>query len=372
MKLSIYQMESPVKISLKILLFIMLVVALAVISGCSAKQAGGGFTPPPMPVEVAEVRPSVVTDRFEAVGTIEAVEAITVVSEIDALVRELPFREGAAIRKGEVIAQLDDTQLQAELSRAQALLDQKKASYERVKGLTEQGAVAPQEYDDAVAAFKVAEAELAMIQARLDKTRIVAPFDGVAGARRVSPGAFVRPGNAITDLAKLDELKVTFTAPERYYPELKRGAVVAVSTTAYPDYALNGTIEVIEPVVDQATRSARIIAHVRNPSLKFRPGMSANVSVVLSERDQALVVPDEAVFAEGEQNLVFVVKADSTVTRTAVSLGSRQRKTVEILGGLESGMTVVRAGHQKLFEGAKVAPIAQAGAASDAVTGGLH
>jgi membrane fusion protein (multidrug efflux system) len=342
------------------------------LSSCSNNQAGSGYAPPPTPVEVAEVRPSLVTDRFDAVGTIEAVDAITVVSEIDALVRELPFREGAAIRKGELIAQLDDTQLQAELTRAQALLDQKKVTYNRVKGLADQAAISPQEFDDAAAILKVAQADLAMIEARLSKTRIVAPFDGVVGARRVSPGAFVRPGTAITDLAQLAELKVTFAAPERYFPELKRGAVVAVSTTAYPDFALNGTIEVVEPVVDQATRSARIIARVQNPDFKFRPGMSANISVVLSERDQALVVPDEAVFAEGDQNLVFVVKADSTVTRTAVNLGSRQRQTVEVLSGLESGMTVVRAGHQKLFEGAKVMPIAQVETASVATTGGLR
>lgn len=342
------------------------------LGGCAAQHAAGGFAPPPMPVEVAQVQPSVVTDRLDAVGTIDAVDAITVVSEIDALVRDLPFREGSAIRKGDLIAQLDDTQLQAELSRAKAVLEQKKVSYDRIKGLADQGAVSPQDYDDAAAALKVAEAETAMIEARLDKTKIVAPFDGVVGARRVSPGAFVRAGTAITDLAQLDELKVTFAAPERYYSELKPGAQVAVSTTAYPDYSLNGTIEVVEPVVDEATRSARIIAHVKNPGYKFRPGMSANVSVVLNERDKALVVPDEAVFAEGDQNLVFVVKPDSTVTRTNVNLGARQRQTVEITSGLKDGMTVVCAGHQKLFEGAKVVPISQAGVASTGVSGGLR
>ncbi|MEW6050603.1 MAG: efflux RND transporter periplasmic adaptor subunit [Candidatus Zixiibacteriota bacterium] len=328
-----------------------------IVDGCSNNQAAGGFTPPPMPVEAVKVEAGTVTDRFEAVGTIEAHDAITVVSEIDALVRDLPFREGAPIQKGELIAQLDDSQLQAELSRAEAVRDQKKVTYDRIKSLADSGAVAAQEFDNAAAAFKVAEAELAMIQARLQKTRITAPFNGVIGARRVSPGAFVRAGTAITDLARLDELKVTFTAPERYYPELKRGASVTVSTTAYPDFELNGTIEVIEPVVDEATRSARIIAHVRNPELKFRPGMSANVAAVLSKRDNAVLIPDEAVFAEGNQNLVFVIKPDSTVTRTAITLGSRQPETVEVLSGLEPGMTVVRAGHQKLFEGAKVMPM---------------
>lgn len=328
-----------------------------VLAGCSGRQMAGEFTPPPMPVEVANVSAGVVTDRFDAVGTVEAIDAITVVSEIDAAVKDLPFHEGAAIRQGDLIAQLDDVQLQAELARAEAIYFQRKVTYDRTKGLADEGAVAPQDYDNAEAALKVAEAEVAIIRARLDKTRIVAPFSGVVGARRVSPGAFLRAGTAITDLAQLDELKVTFAAPERFYSELKRGAPVTVSTPAYPEYTLTGTIEVIEPVIDQSTRSARIIAHVPNTALKFRPGMSANVSVVLNERDKAITVPDEAVFAEGEQTLVFVVKSDSTVTRTPVTLGSRQRRTVEVLSGLEAGMSVVRAGHQKLFEGARVMPI---------------
>jgi membrane fusion protein, multidrug efflux system len=335
-------------------------LSLLAVAGCSKNQASGGFTPPPMPVEAAEVVSGSVVDRFEAVGTIDAINSITVASEIDALVRDLPFQEGAPIRKGDVIAQLDDSQLRAQLARAEAIRDQKKATYDRVKPLVEKGGATPQENDDAMAALKVAEADIAVIQAQLAKTRIVAPFSGLVGARRVSPGALVRAGTAITTLAQLDELKISFTAPERYYPLLKRGAKVAISTTAYPGYALDGKIEVIEPVVDQATRSARVIAHVDNPELKFRPGMSASVSAVLAERDSALMVPDEAVFGEGNQNLVFVIKADSTVVRTAVQLGTRQRETVEVVGGLEAGQKVVRAGHQKLFDGAKVMPIPSA------------
>lgn len=347
-------------------------MALA-LAGCSGNQAQVAFKMPPTPVEAVQVQSGKVTDRFESVGTIDAINQVTVVSEIDARVTELPFTEGAPIEKGGLIAQLDDSQLQAQLNRAQAIRDQKQASYDRIKSLADQGAVPPQEYDDASAALKVAEAELEMIKAQLAKTRIVAPFSGVTGARRVSPGAFLRAGTAITDLAQLDELKVTFTAPESYYSLLKKGAKVTVSTTAYPGYDLTGTIEVIEPVVDQATRSARIVAHVPNPEGKFRPGMSASVSAVLNQRENAMLIPNEAVFAEGNQTLVFVVKPDSTVTRTPVTLGSRQAETVEVTKGLDPGMTVVRAGHQKLYEGAKVMPIPQTAAApTGAAPGGAQ
>ncbi len=335
---------------------LLLLVALA---GCGKGGPGGGmgFRPPPMPVETAPVVQAPVSDRFEAVGTIEASEAITVVSEIDGTVVRLPFHEGSAIARGGLIAQLDDAQLRAEVSRTEALRDQSQSTYNRVKAVVDQGAGTPQDMDDAAAALKVAEANLALARSRLSKTSIEAPFSGALGARRVSPGAFIRAGQAITDLAKLDELRVNFSTPERYLGQLHRGAEVEISTTAYPGYALRGRIDVVDPVLDPGTRSARIVARVRNPGGKFRPGMSANVSAVLSQRQKALMIPSEAIFAEGDQSFAYIVKQDSTVTRSALTLGTRLPDAVEVVKGLTPGQTVVRTGHQKLFEGAKVIPV---------------
>ena len=127
----------------------------------------------------------------------------------------------------------------------------------------------------------------------------------------------------------------------------------------------------VDPVLDPATRSARIVALLRNPGGKFRPGMSADISAVLSQRLDALTIPDEAVFAEGDQSFVYVVKADSTVTRSALTLGTRLADAVEVVKGLEPGMRVVRTGHQKLFEGAKVIPVpSQNGALGGGAPGG--
>jgi membrane fusion protein (multidrug efflux system) len=333
---------------------LLLLVALA---GCAKGGGPGGFKMPPMPVETAPVAQGRVADRFEAVGSIEASDAITVVSEIDGSVVSLPFTEGSAIQQGGLIAQLDDAQLRAEVARTEALREQGQSTYDRVKAVVDQGAGAPQDLDDAAAALKVAEANLALAKSRLSKTRITAPFSGVLGARRVSPGAFIRAGQMITDLAKLDELRVNFSAPERYLGQLHKGAEVEIATTAYSGYSLKGRIDVVDPVLDPSTRSARIVARVRNPGGKFRPGMSANVSAVLSQRPNALTIPSEAIFAEGDQSYAYVVKKDSTVTRSALTLGTRLPDAVEVVKGLEPGMTIVRTGHQKLFEGAKVIPV---------------
>jgi membrane fusion protein (multidrug efflux system) len=350
------------KMSLKRLLVVVLLLSGLFVYGCSKESAagGGGFSMPPMPVEAAETKAQKVADKFEAVGNVEAIEAITVVSEIDAMVLSLPFEEGTFLKKGSLIAQLDDSQLSAEVARAEALFDQSKASYDRVKKIVDQKAASLQDLDDAAAAMKVAKANYDLAKARLSKTRIVAPFDGVIGSRRVSVGSFLRPGDPITELANINEIRVTFSAPERYLSDLRRGADVEASSTAYPDYKVNGKIIVVESVLDPATRNVRVVARVPNKGGKFLPGMSANIAAVLSERPNALTIPTQAVFAAGNQNFVFVINPDSTVVTTPVTLGLQMADVVEVTHGLEAGKKVVQAGHQKLFDGAKVMPMPSA------------
>jgi membrane fusion protein (multidrug efflux system) len=203
----------------------------------------------------------------------------------------------------------------------------------------------------------VAEADLALARARLDKARITAPFAGIAGARHVSPGAYLRPGDAITQLAQIDSLRVTFAAPELYLGRLGEGSTVRVRTSAFPDLVVVGTVDVVAPVLDRDSRTAEVVAHVDNPGRRLRPGMSAEVTVVLDQRPGALTIPAEAVFFQGRQAFVYAVGEDGQVAQTAVELGTRSARLVEVVSGLEAGQTVVRAGHQKLFPGAKVMPV---------------
>jgi len=347
------------KISNRFLLISSALILLIILNtNCSDQNSGEGqFSMPPMPVEVAEVKMQVVSEKFEAVGTIEAIEEITVVSEINAAVIDLPFTEGSQIKKGELIAQLDDSQLAAEVTRSEALYTQSLSTYNRVKKIVDQKAGTPQDLDDAMASLKVAEANLKLAEARLNKTRIVAPFDGMIGSRRVSVGSFLITGDAITELANLNEIRINFSAPEKFLAQLKRGSEVIVYSPVYPGHEVNGKIIAIEPIIDADTRTARIVARVPNPGQKFRPGMSANVSVILSQRPEALTIPTEAVFANGDQSFVYIVNPDSTVAPAPVTLGLQMSDVVEISAGLQQGMKIITAGHQKLFPGAKVLPV---------------
>jgi membrane fusion protein (multidrug efflux system) len=349
--------------------WMMVVPALALAAGCGGEEgAGGGGGPggmPPMPVETAAVQASGMTDRFNVVGSLASDAEIVLVSEISALVVELPFREGEELAKGDLIARLDDAQALAEVQRAEALVQQRRTAFERIQAIVRENAGAPQDLDDAAANLAVAEADLALAQTRLQKTRIVAPFAGVFGARDVSVGTYLTAGERITQRAQLDRLRVNFSAPELYVGRLHVGAPVEVRTSAYPDLVLEGTVDVVSPVLDRASRSARIVAHVDNQGRRLRPGMSAEISVVLASRPGALTVPGEAVFFQGQQAFVYTVGDDAAVALAPVSLGTRGAELVEITSGLEAGQTVVRTGHQKLFPGAKVMPVGDEGAPNE-------
>jgi len=335
-----------------------------ILTGCGGQQAesgAGGFTPPPVAVETARVQRELVTDSFKAVGTIWAGEHVAIVSEINGVVVALPFEEGGHVKQGDLLIQLDDVELKAQLRRSEAILVQNRASHKRTVRIVEEGIGTPQDLDDAFAALKVAESEVVLARARLAKAQVVAPFEGVIGTRQISPGAFIRAGDTITDLAQISELRVVFAAPERYASTLRKGVQVVVSTTAYPGETRTGTVYVVDPIVDIATRNLQVIARVSNPGEMFLPGMSADVSAVLAERESALTIPSEAVFAQGGRFLAYVVGEDDTVATVTLTLGARLADSVEVLDGLQEGQEVVRAGHQKLYPGAKIQPVADEG-----------
>ena len=273
------------------------------------------------------------------------------------MVKALPFVEGSWVGEGALLARLDDREAKAAAQRTEAERERAESSARRGETLAAQQVISQSELDDIRSAVKVAQANDSEAQTRLAKTRIRAPWGGLVGRRRVSPGAYVRPGDVITEIARVTDVKVRFSAPERYATDLKVGVPVEIAAPAFPDDQFSGRLSMVDPIVDAQSRTVQLVALVHNPGRKLKPGMSANVAVTLAERLHALVVPDEALFAEGAQNFVYVVKSDSTVARTAVTLGLRDSARVEVVHGLMAGQRVVTAGHQKIFEGAKVMPI---------------
>jgi len=190
-------------------------------------------------------------------------------------------------------------------------------------------------------------------RARLDKTDVRAPFSGILGLRRVSPGDYVTPGQDLVNIEDIDPLKVDFRVPERYLANLSAGQRIRVRVDAFPDRSFEGRVYAVDPQIDPAGRSIAIRARIDNPERVLRPGLFARVRLIVDERPNALVIPEQAIVPRGERRYVFRVK-DGKAVLTEVRVGQRRQGSVEVVEGLSEGDTVVTAGQLKIRDGVSV------------------
>lgn len=304
-------------------------------------------------VEAAPVDVTTVVEELRAVGTLAPDEAVTVAPEIAGRIERISFREGQHVSAGDVLVQLDTTILRAELARFRSDLTLARANHERISTLSREGMAARQTRDEAWAALESAQAGLALAEARLAKTTIRAPLTGVVGLRSVSVGAYVTAGHAIVELADIDPIKLDFRVPELALSELRAGQSIRVRVDARPDKTYEGAIYAIDPVVETPGRAIRLRARIPNPRGELVPGLFARVDIVVARRENAIVVPESAVFSRDRMRYVYRV-VEGRAVLTEVELGQRRPGQVEIRSGLASRDVVVRAGQQQLHDGARV------------------
>ena len=333
-------------------------------AGCGSKSASataaGGRNEFAVPVESARVTAERLEEKLNAVGSLEANEAVDIKSEIDAVVESVGFTEGAAVKKGQSLIQFDAVKWRAQYDVAKVAVENAKQRSDRSERLFKSDSVSQQEYDDAHANLKSAEANLALLDARLKETRIVAPFDGMISERSVSPGAYVKAGDTLVRLVDIDPIKISFGAPERYLPQLKLGQKVEVRVAALKDRIASGEVYFIDPQMDVMTRTVKVKAKTANKDGSLRPGLFANIELTLAVHEDALVIPEEAILAQTGATLVFVISNQQAMPRP-VKTGLRVPGKVEIVEGLKQGEEVVTAGHQKLFPGVKVSTVTPKG-----------
>lgn len=320
--------------------------------GASTASAQAATAPSRRVVAVEAVRVTIgtVVEDLRAVGTLRPNEAVTVVSEIAGRVERIGFVEGRSVRAGDVLIELDASILRAELAKARSDLTLARANHERASTLATRGLATQRALDEARAALEATQAGVALAQARLQKATIKAPLSGVVGLRSVSVGAYVTPGERIVELSDVDPVKVDFRVPELSLSELRRGQPIRVAVDALPGRSFEGEIDAIDPVVDVAGRAIRLRARIPNPRGELSPGLFARVQIVVARRENSLLVPESAVFAEGSKRFVYRV-VEGRAALTAVELGQRRPGEVEIRSGLSGGDVVVIAGHQQIRDG---------------------
>jgi membrane fusion protein (multidrug efflux system) len=305
-----------------------------------------------VPVRTVTVVPQTLTERLSTTGTVRANEEVELVAEIAGPVKSIEFREGSRVREGELLLEIDDSQLLAERDRATYRLSLAGRSEARQRRLLGDGLVSQEQYDFALNELNVLKAELELAEARLKKTRIRAPFSGIVGLRGVSVGSYLTPQTRIATLQDVDPVKVDFSVPEKYARHLSTGGKVRFQTKGSPRVH-TGTITAVEPRVDTETRSLTVRAESPNPDGVLVPGAFADVEIVVRTIERALAVPSRAVIPELGGKKVFVY-ADGEAQPRPVETGLRTAELVEVTEGLEPNDRVIVTAIQRLRPGLQV------------------
>lgn len=314
-----------------------------------------GFQLPPPTVEVAPVSLGTVVRSVEAVGTLRANEAITVRPEIAGRVESIHFHEGQPVLRGALLVSLDDSVYQAEVLEKEADRRIAELAFERADKLVARRAASVDERDRALAELQASDATLQLAQARLEKTRITAPFAGVVGLRMVSAGDFVTVGQPLVSLVEMHPLKVDFRVGEIYLPEVTVGQSIEVAVDAFPGETFAGAVFAIEPQVDVNGRAVVIRARLPNEEGQLRPGLFSRVELIVDAAAEAILVPEDAIVPRGDQHFVYRLD-DGRAYLAEVRLGKRAESMVEIRSGLSRDAVVVTAGQIKLRDGVAVNP----------------
>ena len=330
------------------------------VSGSGGQQSGGamaqgGGRPPPV-VLVGDVEVGTVRRQLSAVGTLRSNESVVIQPEIAGRVAGIFFDEGMAVDKGARLIALDDAIFRAELQQAKARLALRRANHDRAKDLFKRGAASARNLDEALAEMRVAEADVALAQARLDKGTISAPFDGILGLRSVSLGDYVNPGQRIVNIEDIDPIKVDFRVPENYAGLVGLDQKIAIDVDALPGRQFVGRVYAIDPLIDPSGRAVTLRATVANESSELRPGMFARVKLTVAEHDDALLVPETAIFARGQDQFVYRV-VDGKAVMAEVRTGIRRDGKVEIVEGISKTDRIVFEGHIKLQDGSPLKAI---------------
>ncbi|MDM7457634.1 MAG: efflux RND transporter periplasmic adaptor subunit [Tepidimonas sp.] len=316
------------------------------------RAAGPGRSGPPA-VEVAPVQIAPMIEEAQAVGTLAARRRVVVRPEVAGRIVAIGFTDGAPVRQGQLLVQLDDALPRAELAQAQAQLAVQQANLRRNEELVAQGFVAQRVLDESRAAVQVAQAQVDLAQARLARTRLVAPFDGVVGIRTVHVGEYVKDGAELVHLEDLSQLVVDFRLPERLQPRVRIGQSLQLQVDARPGQAVPARIAAIDPALDVDGRALVVRAALDGGRHGLQPGMFVRITLELGRDEAALLVPEEAIVPQGQQFFVWRLRpaagdALPEVERVAVRLGLRRDGQVQVTRGLQAGDTVVIAGQQRL------------------------
>lgn len=337
-------------IALGVLALVIVGLALPKINDSGASEEGnGGAADAPTQVDATVIEPSTMTEQIRTTGTLRADESVELTAESAGKITAIQFEEGERVEEGELLVQINDAELRAEKRRLEHRLELATDRAERQRKLLEEGGVSQEEYDATANEVAVLNAELDLVEARIEKTQVRAPFSGIVGLREVSEGAYVSPETNITTLQRVNPMKVTFSVAEQYASRVRAGQTITFSVRDQ-DQAIEGQVYAAEAGMNPDTRTLQLRARAPNPDGTLRPGMFADVTVTLGTIDDAIAVPSFAVVPTLDGQRVFVAEDGAAQPRN-ITLGTRTDSTVQVTDGLSLRDTVITSSIQTLRAG---------------------
>jgi len=342
-----------------------LLIVIAVLAGVKALQIramidhGKKAVLPPDTVTTVTARADSWETSLTAVGSLAAVQGVTVAAELPAKVVEIAFAPGAKVRRGDPLIRQDTSVEEAQLPGAEAQVKLTESVLARYVEMLKDNIVSQADYDVAVAGHRQAKSQVEILRATIGKKTIRAPFSGRLGVRQVNLGQTLREGDPIVTLQSLDPIYVNFALPQQELSRLHVGLPVRVTSDAMPGLAVTGRITTVNPLVDADTRNIQLQATVANREEKLRPGMYVNTAVGLPVRKKVVAIPATSVLYAPFGDSVFVVdeKAGTggkELRQQFVRLGEKRGDFVAVTDGLKEGETIVSTGVFKLRNGQPV------------------
>lgn len=290
--------------------------------------------------------------EVEALGTVRANESVDITAKVADRVAALHFEEGKQVKKGDVLVELDNEEVRADLAAAEAAERDSRSQFKRSRELFQTQALSEAQLEQLEATMLGAQARVAAARSRINDRIIRAPFAGRVGLRNVSLGSLVNPGGVITTLDDLSIVKLDFAVPELFLSSLKPGLTIEAQTSAYPGTTFKGRVDSVDTRVDPATRAIVVRALIDNKDARLRPGMFMTLQLVRSA-GQALMLPESAIVPEDSKHFVFVV-ADSRAHKREIVIGRRRPGEVEVVKGVTAEEVVVVDGTLNLHDGTSV------------------
>ena len=310
--------------------------------------AGAG----PVPVKAHILKPQRLDNNVITTGTLLANESVELKSETAGKVVKILFKEGSRVNKGDLLLKINDEELQAQLLGAKSALNLAEDNMARAKKLLEKQGISQQDYDAAANDLNVKKANLDLVKAQLDKTEIKAPFEGIIGLKYVSEGSFINSSTVIASLQDIDPVKIDFSIPEKYAGFVHIGDKIKFSVAGSGN-SYSGTVFAIEPKIDETTRTLKIRAISPNTRGEILPGAFADVTLILKEIPDALMVPTQAIIPILKGQKVYLCR-NGVVAQVEVKTGIRTDTEVQITEGLSPKDTVITTGILQLAPGMPV------------------